>query len=71
MNGDRPSRPPLSLDQQRVLDEVARLALLGYDARPSSVAQALNLSLERVTVALEELCAFGLVLGSGGRVPRC
>jgi len=64
-------RGELTSDQARVLDEVVRLALNGYDARPSSVALALGLPLERVTVALEELRAMGLVLSNSGRLPRC
>jgi len=65
------TRGELTSDQARVLDEVVRLALNGYDARPSSVAHELGIPLERVTVALEELRALGLVLGTGGRLPRC
>lgn len=65
------ARGELTSDQARVLDEVVRLALNGYDARPSQVAHTLGLPLERVAVALEELSALGLVLHQGGRVPRC
>jgi len=64
-------RGELSSDQARVLDEVVRLALNGYDARPSSVAAAIGLPLDRVVVALEELTALGLILHQGGRLPRC
>lgn len=65
------SRGELSIDQARVLDEVVRLALNGYDARASNVAHTLGMPVERVAVALEELTALGLVLHQGGRVPRC
>jgi len=65
------TREPLTLDQQRVLDEVARLYGLGFDAPPGTVAHTLGMPLERVATALEELCRLGLELHTGGRVPPC
>lgn len=61
------ARGPLNLDQQRVLDLVAELALKGYDARPSYLAHTLNIPRQRVDVALAELCALGMVLSTTGR----
>lgn len=61
----------LSLDQERVLDEVLRLANLGFDAPPGNIAHALGMPLERVKVALVELGALGLQLSTVGRAPRC
>lgn len=64
-------RAQLTTDQQRVLDYVADLALRGYDARPSHVAHMLNMELGLVHCVLQELERLGLVLGNGGRSPRC
>lgn len=60
----------LTADEQKVLDEVASLALKGYDARPSHLAHVLKMSRERVDDALQGLIKLGLVLNTTGRVPR-
>jgi hypothetical protein len=60
----------LTADEQKVLDEVAALALKGYDARPAHLAHVLRMSRERVDDALQGLIKLGLVLNTTGRVPR-